>query len=65
MTNTNDYKAISKAVSSCAEFQEFKAKWDGRIPRSNSKAFVQYQKDATAAQKAINQAITVAQERAS
>ncbi len=40
---------IAKQIKVNPVWREFKAKWDNRIPRKNSKLFAEYEADAEAA----------------
>lgn len=32
-------------LSSCPEWRNFKSKWDGKLPKKNTKQFAEYTKD--------------------
>ena len=53
MMNIAKAKQIARLNRTCREWREFKAKWDGRIPRKGSSEFLDYQNDARRAEAAL------------
>ena len=53
----NQSKIIADRIKINPVWRQFKAKWDNRIPRKNSKLFAEYAADANRAQES-NQQIT-------
>lgn len=55
----NKIKAIAfaKLLKICPEWREFKSKWDGKIPRKNSKRYSEYVKDGNSLQTTLDKLV--------